>query len=338
MGGSQQKAAFHLQMNFYGVVVVALILTTSALGAPSSDADSVIPEASFSEEVEQLPMAQETEMKMPQMIQVQKKKKAAKSKSNKAKKKDVKKASTTKDVRWKPDVTAPSSMKEWNKMWGAGADLTSEVKNKQSCHQRCEFDYKSTGADALSKCKDGCNIYSDVVDIVFKGKKCMSGSKECNDDLKKAENICNTKCEKIPSGPSAPKTKANDNARTPAGGHLPSVPPHKKLKVAANSADTTQEKAKLDLHFCTKGCERGASNICYQGSGECLNVPGLLIKFPRVGSCRTTSNKCAGNGSPTCSAENCIQTPEQCHSACSDWHTRAGAGEIAICQGQCPSA
>merc|ERR1719163_1562473 len=264
-----------------------------------------------------------------------------------------------------PDLTSPSSLKEWHNMWGKGADVTMQAKDLVSCKRRCEFTFKNIGPHALEACNSGCTLYSKQT-VVPKGKRCLSGSRSCNDFLRRASDKCAVACKSLIVPPEkntaeikviykmyAKKKKAAKKAAAKKAGKKTKKKVAKKkkgpkAKVAAakkklkKNAKATAKEAVTRItiahfagHFCSQGCRLGAANICYQGSGECLNTPEFQTKWPKVGSCTKKSNACTADGTPTCAASKCIQTKEQCKAACWSWRSESGAGIESICRGDC---
>merc|ERR1711939_728401 len=135
------------------------------------------------------------------------------------------------------------------------------------------------------------------------------------------------------------KTKKKKVAKKKKGAKAKVAAAKKKLKknakATAKEAVTRITIAHFAGHFCSQGCRLGAANICYQGSGECLNTPEFQTKWPKVGSCTKKSNACTADGTPTCAASKCIQTKEQCKAACWSWRSKSGAGIESICRGDC---
>jgi len=269
-----------------------------------------------------------------------------------------------------PDLTSPSSLKEWHNMWGKGADVTMQAKDLVSCKRRCLFTFKNIGPHALEACNSGCTLYSKQK-VVPEGQRCISGSNHCNNLLRRASETCSKSCASLIIPPEkntaemkviykmykkAKKAKKFDvskfdkNHKGKKVAKKKAAPkkkgPKAKLKAAkkklakaakatAKESVTRVEIANFAGHFCRQGCKLGAANICYQGSGECLNTPEFQTKWPKVGSCTKKSNACSADGTPTCSATKCIQTREQCKAACTSWRTKSGAGIESICRGDC---
>jgi len=319
-------------MTMFAAFMAALVLTT-VMAASQHDVDEIVPEPEYERASSPVPIAARKEMTKTELLKT-------------------------------PDLTSPNSVIEWKRMWGKGADVTEEAKNEKSCKRRCQFKFAHIGPHALKECNAGCSFYGEKSSVIPAGQRCISGTAECNGFLQTAANTCKSTCARrlkheswtieapLSASKSADakvvkkmmkgKTKGKKGAKKAAkkkakkGAKKKKSKKGKLKKAAMNAAkelDSNVDVAKFALHFCSQGCELAAANICFQGSGACLNTPDFQTKWPRVGSCTAKSNKCQANGSPTCSARRCIKTKEQCHAACHTWH-----GQKSMCLGECNPA